>query len=104
MFGDNFFFAGLSMKEFILESGQGGFQARWRLAVAELFGSIFGIELNVTGVPLDVHVRDVIGDVWNRIGRGDTGDVGHLGRNRLETTLPFLVERLRSSSGRVRAP
>src|SRR5580704_13063976 len=79
VFGDNFFFAGLEHEGVHAESVGAAFEHDGGLAAAELFRSILGIELNVTGVPLDVHVRDVIGDVWNRIRCGDTGDAGHLG-------------------------
>src|SRR5215472_18704048 len=65
-----------------------------RFGLPEGGQSLFRRDLNALRVPLNFHVRYVIGDIGNKVGGGDSRQSANPTRNEFEAMLPFLRQLL----------
>src|SRR5215469_8876231 len=65
-----------------------------RLRLPEGGQSLFRRDLDALRVPLNFHVRHVIGDIGNKVGGGDSRESANSARNEFEAMLPFLLQLL----------
>ena len=63
-----------------------------RFATAQSRRGFAGGKRNSGRIPLDVHVRNMVGDFRSRKGSCDPRNPGDLTRNIIEAALPFLVQ------------
>src|SRR5271154_2994467 len=84
MFRDDLLLAWLQHERVHTQAISRSFEHNRRFAAPQLLGSILGTQIDAAGIPVDLHVRHVVGNVGNVKGGADAGDSSDFGGYEIE--------------------